>query len=160
VAVAGGIAISPGGAAVGASLAYNFIGGSFDAANPNVIDRNTTATDQIPAYIDNSAVHARGNPTVATGLPAPTPPREPANLAPNTTTFDPPTKVSTAADTIDVGSNSGFTTGQPIVYSRGGPGNTAIGGLTDGTTYYVIVPANDTTHIKLARTADDANSGR
>src|SRR5262249_62343261 len=114
---------------------YNYTRASFAPANPNVIDNTTTATDQITAYIDNASVHAGGNLTVAAGLAAPTTPGESANLAPNTTTFDPSTKVSTPADTIDVGSNSGFTTGQPIVYSKGGSGNTAIGGLIDGTTY-------------------------
>src|SRR5262249_38278009 len=148
VAVAGGIAISPGRAAAGASIAYNYLGGSFDPANPNVIDKNTTATDQITASINNSRVQPGGHPTPHRPRPrppAPPPAGPPTTPHPTPPPPPPPARATPPADTIDVGSNSGFTTGQPIVYSRGGSGNTAIGGLADGTTYYVIVPANDAT---------------
>ena len=37
--VAGGIGVALGGSAVGAALAYNYIGGSFNPANPSFIDR-------------------------------------------------------------------------------------------------------------------------
>lgn len=60
--------------------------------------------------------------------------------------------VSVSANTIrDV--NHGFKTTDPVIYS----GSPAIGGLVDGTTYYVIrVDAN---RIKLATTATNAKNG-
>src|SRR5208337_1268211 len=57
-----GIAISLGGAAVGASIAYNYIGGSFDPANPNVMNKpSTTTNQQVSATITNSKVTAGRN---------------------------------------------------------------------------------------------------
>jgi hypothetical protein len=156
VVLAGGIAISPGGAAVGAAIAYNYVGGSIDPANPDLTHRPSGASDQVTAYIDGSAVSAGGNIAVTAGYGAPT---NPAGTLTMTTTFDPGTAVNTSADTINVGDNSGFATGQPVVY-HAGTGNTAIGGLTDGTTYYVIKPANDATHIQLAATGADAAAGK
>ena len=150
VVLSGGIAIA-GGDAVGAAIAYNYIGGSFDPANPDHVDRTSTATDQVTAYIANSGVSAGGNITVTTGVEPPT------TLASNTT-FDPGTAVNTTANTIDVGDNSNFVTGQPVVY-HAGAGNTAIGGLTDGQTYYVIVPAHDSSDIQLAATQYNALHG-
>ncbi|MCA9167540.1 MAG: hypothetical protein KDB23_07715, partial [Planctomycetales bacterium] len=67
VAVAGGFSASLRGSAVGASIAYNFIGGSFDAANPDVVNRDSDATDQITAYIENAAVSAGGDLIVTSG---------------------------------------------------------------------------------------------
>ncbi|MCA6555247.1 MAG: hypothetical protein IM583_01050, partial [Pseudanabaena sp. M114S2SP2A07QC] len=70
--VSGGIAGSSSGAAVGASVAYNYIGGSFDKANPNLIDRNTTNTNKVNAYIDSSKVIAGNNISIEGGYKAPT----------------------------------------------------------------------------------------
>ncbi|MGA2700304.1 MAG: hypothetical protein ABSH35_04325 [Isosphaeraceae bacterium] len=65
VVLAGGIAISLGGAAFGASIAYNYIGGSFDPANPNAISKPSTTTNhQISATITNSKVTAGQNVSV------------------------------------------------------------------------------------------------
>src|SRR5262249_49517801 len=58
VVLAGGIAVSQSGGAGGAAIAYNFIGGSFDQANPNLITRPSSANDQIGAFIENSTVTA------------------------------------------------------------------------------------------------------
>ena len=58
VVLAGGIAISGSGAAVGAAIAYNYIGGSFDPANPDHVNQNSTATDQVGAFVKNSSVTA------------------------------------------------------------------------------------------------------
>ena len=62
------------GAAVGAAIAYNYIGGSFDIANPDVVNRTATATDQITAYIDNATVTAGGDVDVSAGYAPPTTP--------------------------------------------------------------------------------------
>ncbi|MCK9230854.1 MAG: DUF4347 domain-containing protein, partial [Syntrophales bacterium] len=73
----------------------------------------------------------------------------------STKEFDAATKVDLAADAIDLGADHGFKTGQAVVYRAGG--GTAIGGLTDGTTYYVITVGNNT--VKLAETAEGATAG-
>ncbi len=74
VVVAGGVGVSTGGSAAGAAIAYNFIGGSFDPANPDLIDRNSAATDQITAYVDNARVDAGGDIEVRAGYEPPTTP--------------------------------------------------------------------------------------
>jgi hypothetical protein len=60
---------------VGASLAYNYMGGSFDPNNPDAIDENSTVTNQIDASISGSSVTTPGAVTVAAGFspPATTP---------------------------------------------------------------------------------------
>ena len=74
VVVAGGVGFNFKDSAVGAAIAYNYIGGSFDPANPDVVDQNTTATDAITAYIDNAGVDAGGDIVVQAGYqPATTP---------------------------------------------------------------------------------------
>ena len=74
IVVAGGVGVSTGGTAAGAAIAYNFIGGSFDDANPDLIDKDSTATDQITAYIDNAKVTAGGDVEVRAGYEPPTTP--------------------------------------------------------------------------------------
>ena len=59
------IAVGAGGAAFGASIAYNYIGGSFDPANPNAISKPSTTTNhQVSATITNSKVTAGQNVSV------------------------------------------------------------------------------------------------
>jgi hypothetical protein len=60
--------------------------------------------------------------------------------------------VSTSAETIEIRGTS-FVTGDAVVYTSTG----AIGGLTSGTTYYVIRVDSDT--IKLASSLSNANAG-
>jgi hypothetical protein len=70
------------------------------------------------------------------------------------------TAVDTSADTIDLGSNHGFTTGQPVLYNNGGGPGIGINGGTlnsGGAVYYVIVV--DAQKIKLAASRSDALSG-
>ncbi len=67
--------------------------------------------------------------------------------------FDPATTVDD--DTIKFPVDTEFTTGEAVVYNNGG-GN-SIGGLTDGTTYYVIVESPKS--IQLAATLNDAMQG-
>ena len=62
--------------------------------------------------------------------------------------------VDTTAYTITLAGH-GLKTGTAVVYDAGS--GTAIGGLTDGTTYYVIASGPDT--VKLATTAENANKG-
>jgi len=59
------------------------------------------------------------------------------------------------AETIDLGYDDGFVTGDAVQYNAGSDGS--LFGLTNGTTYYVI--SVDATHVKLASTADDAQNG-
>ncbi len=66
------------------------------------------------------------------------------------------TGVDTSTNEITLASgNLGAYTGEAVVYNVGN--GTAIGGLTDGETYYVI--SVDATHIMLADSLNDANSG-
>lgn len=65
--------------------------------------------------------------------------------------------VNTTDDTINI--KHGFSTGDAVVYTTAG---TAIGGLTSGTTYYIIAgdSAADTEHdYQLAASASDATAG-
>ena len=71
VVVAGALAISLEGAAVGGAIAYNYIGGSFDPANPNLTaptpgstSTTTTAPHGVSATITGSKVKAGGTVTV------------------------------------------------------------------------------------------------
>jgi hypothetical protein len=63
--------------------------------------------------------------------------------------------VDADAETIFVGENTGLTTGAPVVYSNGGAAD--IGGLSDGTTYFVIDAGGG--KIKLATTEANAQAG-
>lgn len=71
--------------------------------------------------------------------------------------FNPAIKVNAATDSIDLGSDRGFKTGDTVVYSAGG-GN-AIRGLTDGKVYFAIKTGNPNV-VKLAATYEDAVAGR
>ena len=72
-----------------------------------------------------------------------------------TLTFDASSSdvVSVANDTLSIGQHR-FITGQKVTYSDGG--GTAITGLTDGTSYFII--KEDQTSIKLATSASNATS--
>ena len=68
-----------------------------------------------------------------------------------------PSEVSTYNNTIDLGFAA--YTGQPLVYTAA-VGGAAIGGLTDGSTYYAIVPNNaNPNQIQLATSQANADSG-
>jgi hypothetical protein len=71
-----------------------------------------------------------------------------------TKSFNPRTNLNIDQNYIRV-VNHGFLTGTPVVYSNGG--GTSIGGLTNSTTYFVIVINKD--HLRLASTADNADTG-
>ena len=65
--------------------------------------------------------------------------------------FNAATAVNTATSTINI-TNHGFASGKAVTYNVNGGG--AIGGLTDGTTYYVSLV--DSNNIKLATTFTNA----
>ena len=60
-----------------------------------------------------------------------------------------------ARDTLEFATSHGFSTGTPVVYHAGG--GAAIGGLTDGATYFAISVSSK--QLKLADTAAHATSG-
>lgn len=64
--------------------------------------------------------------------------------------------ISTANDTITITGHS-FSTGNLVNYTAGGTGASAIGGLTSGSTYYIIKVDADT--VKLATTSANATAG-
>src|SRR5207245_183827 len=72
----------------------------------------------------------------------------------NTVVFKPSTMVSLGADTITPNDTQGLTTGDRVTYHVG-DGGSAMGGLTDGGTYYVRVTGGS---IKLYNSQSDANN--
>ncbi len=90
------------------------------------------------------------------GTPTPTTFTVPANgFVPNIVkVFTPRVVVDNQQNNIRLLSH-GFITGTAVLYSAAG--GTAIGGLTNGTTYYVINISKD--HIQLATTVENASSG-
>ena len=159
------------GAAVGAVLAYNYIGGTIDPADPNVISYDdgtiagtknpqvtgddTTTTSNISAFINNSGVQAGGKVVVLAGLQDPDAQADPGSAAAQTLTINPSTAVTLTTDTITFATPHGLNTGDQVIYSNGG--GTSVAGLTDATTYYVI--RVDAHTIKLAATLADAAAG-
>ena len=171
VVVAGAGASSGDSAAFGASFAYNYMGGSFNPANPDVISfdspdytngpsgSSATATptvsdpdtnkNSITAYIDKTAVTAGGNLTVSAGFATPATATSDSQLSTSTATFNPSTGVSVTNNSITFGTSPGYSAGQPIVYNSG---DDSIGGLVSGRQYTVIKLDNNT--IKLAPVLD------
>ena len=165
------VGLSGEGGGVGAVLAYNYIGGVIDPADPNVISYddgavsgtkdpqvsgdNTTATSNITAYIDGSSVQSAGKITVTAGLANPDQQPTSGPAVAQTVTVDPST-VTLTTDTIQFASAHGLQTGDQVLYHNGG--GASIGGLTDATTYYVIRVDDKT--IKLAATQADALAGK
>src|SRR5262249_2748238 len=60
--------------------------------------------------------------------------------------------VDTTNNTIDLGSSNPFTSGEAVVYHKGTSSDTAIGGLVDGQTYYVLPVSGNSTKIQLVTT--------
>ncbi|MEI8370631.1 MAG: Ig-like domain repeat protein [Planctomycetia bacterium] len=166
------IAGSGGGSGVGALLAYNYVGQSNSVADPNLISKldaagpegvqtvnvagsDTATASNVKAFIDRSTVTAAGKLSVLAGFDDPTKQGSESPTLGETTTI-PTSSVTVTGDTIALSSAHGWQTGNRIVY-RSGSG-TAIGGLTDGTSYFVIV-VNATT-VKLATTLENAVANR
>ena len=70
--------------------------------------------------------------------------------------FDPTTAVANATKSIDLGRNYGLVHGDAVVYHNGG--GTSIGGLTEGTTYYVHVDPANRSRVTLHATKLDAQN--
>lgn len=75
-------------------------------------------------------------------------------VSPVVKTFDPQTKLYTGPNFIEIAAHR-FATGSEVIYTNGG--GTNIGGLTNGSTYYVIRIAKD--GFRLATTYDNAIAG-
>jgi hypothetical protein len=73
------------------------------------------------------------------------------------TVFNPALAVNTTEDSINLGPDHGFDTGDAVVYRAGG--GAAIGGLVDGETYYVIA-TDDPELVQLAASQGDALDGK
>ncbi len=56
---------------MGAAIAYNFVGGGFNPADPDQTNPSPTTSDGITAYIDDSTVNVGGSLTVAAGFGPP-----------------------------------------------------------------------------------------
>jgi len=166
------IAGSGGGSGVGALLAYNYVGQSNSVADPNLISKldaagpegvqtvnvagsDTATASNVKAFVDNSTVTAAGKLSVLAGFDDPTKQGSESPTLGSTTSI-PTSSVTVTGDTIALPSAHGWQTGNRIVY-RSGSG-TAIGGLSDATSYFVIV-VNPTT-VKLATTLENAVVGR
>ncbi len=112
--LAGGIAVSTGSAAVGASIAYNYMGGSFDPANPDAVDHNSATTNGITAYIDGSTVEAGGSVTVGAGFAPPSSVADPTSAL-VVTSFKLPTDTSQLfSNTIAGSGGAGFALGATV----------------------------------------------
>src|SRR4029077_7794733 len=106
-------------------------------------------TSNVTAYISGSSVTAGGKVIVQSGFSNPD-----TQVSSGTTASFNPANVTLTGNAISFANPHGFSSGQEVLYHSGG---SAIGGLTNGQTYYVIV-VNSTT-IKLASTHADALAG-
>ena len=59
-------------------------------------------------------------------------------------------------ETIDLGEDHGLSTGDLVLYRKGE--NDAVGGLTDGEVYYVVVDDTDSSKVRLAKSTADASA--
>jgi len=167
VALAGAGAAT--GSAIGASIAYNYVGGP-EPADPNVLSYNDGVVDgtknvtvagsegaptsSVQAFIDGSNVSAGGDVIVLAGFADPTAQADPGPIAAEVKTVDPTTQVNTTTSTITFSSPHGYKTGDEVVYYKGAAGNVSLGGLVDGRVYFIIKVDDNT--IKLADTQTDA----
>ncbi len=103
--------------------------------------------------VTNNNIQAHANGTLISGGTGSKP----------TLSFDPDRQVDYANSAIKASPSAfvGLTTGQALIYSSGS--NSPIGGLTNGATYYVIVPGSGsslpTDEFQLAATLADAMAG-
>ena len=72
-------------------------------------------------------------------------------------TFNPQNNVDSSKNTIDLGYDPGYVTGQELVYESNG--DTPITGLTSGQVYYAIVDPSNPGQIRLAASLDLALAG-
>ena len=130
------INITNAGSGYTANAAVTISGGGGSSATANATANTSTGKIQI-VNITAAGSSYETNPTVTIA-------------APSAITFNALTAVSNTNDTIALTSaNSKFLVGDQLTYSVN-TGNTAVGGLTSGASYYVV--AANTTTIKLAST--------
>jgi hypothetical protein len=101
-AFSGGIAGTGQGVAVGASLALDYLGGSFNPNNPSALDGGTPTQNRIIAVIDGSSVQA-ANISVTAGFSPPSSTPDPTNVFGSLTTFALPTNPTAQIFTISIG---------------------------------------------------------
>jgi hypothetical protein len=126
------------------------IGGLSNGGTYYVVVVNPTAIQLASSFANATAstptvIHI--DPTTATGT---------QTLAPATgtpLTFAPPGAVNVQSNVISFGNDTGFTTGQAVVYQTTG---NAIGGLTNGGIYYVIAVSGSS--FQLASSFDHATA--
>ncbi|MCP3953951.1 MAG: hypothetical protein GY697_17300, partial [Desulfobacterales bacterium] len=143
-------AASGGAAAVGIALGLNIVDDSTLATTNRTIDAGGDVTFSAHASAATSAV------ATASAAGAEDESEAAAADSAATKTFDGAAQVDVDADTIDLGVDHGLKTGTAIVYDNGG-GN-SLGGLTSGTTYYVI--ADSSGKVKLAKNAAEASEDK
>ena len=119
VVIAGGLGISLGGAAFGAAIAYNYVGGSFNTADPNVLDDKPTVTSnhQVSATICKSKVTAGKNVTVEASFgPPPTLPGSNASLNYGYASITIPTDINSEMVSVTIGGAgaTGFSLGGSV----------------------------------------------
>jgi hypothetical protein len=72
--------------------------------------------------------------------------------------FDAPGDIDSGANTITLGPEHGFSTGDAVVYNK--DSGAVIGGLSDGETYYIILVDDETDDkVKLASSEENATAG-
>jgi hypothetical protein len=143
-----------------------FIGGQliFDSAKTMTIWTDTTAGDAVPFKVEAQNASTALAQLGLTTLTANTDGTQQFGTKLTSVSGDAVAKkefeagaanVSLSGETIALGAGHGLKTGDAVVYDSGE--GTAIGGLTKGTTYYVI--ASGTSTVKLATTAANATAG-
>ena len=122
VGVAGAIGVA--GEAVGAAIAYNYVGQTFDTANPDEADHAEPPGSWCAAYIDDSTVSVGGNLKVSAGYQPPTtlPGTTTATINGDTgfgTSLSIPVSVDTQLVSVAVGGAgaSGFALGASLTLS-------------------------------------------
>jgi len=168
--VALAVAGSKSGSGIGAVLAYNYVGGSSDPADPNVIKVNNGVVDgtfeattadagtrsDVQAVIEDATVVAGGRVVVSSGFASPATLQDLGPSVSKTLPLDPASAVTLTGDAIRFPSEHGLRNGDRVVYR---PGNgVSVGGLQDGQSYFVVVV--DPRTVKLAASLDDAVAGR
>ena len=129
-------------------LALGFAGGQ-DLAGAVTLGAGVAInniSNSILASINDSTVTAAGNLNVTATTSAPN------------VTFNPSTELS--GNTITLPGNPLLHNGEAVTYFDGGSSNTPIGGLSNGTTYYVIIPnPASPNQIELASSSANATAG-
>jgi hypothetical protein len=174
------IAAATQGVGVGAALAYNYIGSTIDLADPNALEyadgdireegddrlaakkvtvkgAETAGSSGVRAYIDSSKVKATGNVRVLAGFEpgqgAPSGLGQGTQLAVNPTTD---VQLTGNGNRLTFAAKHGFVTGDEVIYGVTS-GGTAIGGLNNRGTYYVI--RHDDNTLSLAGSYKEAVHG-